>query len=306
MSNPVNCLVSVGLAVWIGGCVAAGGAPVAVNPRPAGVVDDLKDVGRQMFPAAAAAPQPGSQILGVAYQVLRFCVPADGSGIDSRMWDHINEGVVSQDRALVLQRNGLRVGVGRASSWPAVREALLAGGPEIRDHSAAVESGRALAVAMNELAEPESLFHYAADQRLLGASFRPGMLGLRVTADMPLANRAPLRLHAVPELRRPKTALQMRLDRQSGILEMEESEPFEALAFDIILGPDEYLVIGPTPPERSAVMLVGRRLLESSDAGQTFENVYVLAPKIMSSAGADQGDIQHSLGRGHEDERGAQ
>ncbi len=278
-------LVAIGLAVGAFGCVnpqasAPGGNTPAwakVNPT---LLDESVFTHRSVeTPSDVSTTALPTVALETYVQVWRFRVPAGRISATEQLWNHLDESIVAPRTSVLLSRNGIRVGVGRVASWPAVRAVLVLHEPEVAASTPLVSGGAPWSLELADITDGTPLFYFDSDDRLAGARHAAGTLCLRMEHLLDLDNLAMLTLHAVPEIRRDdvpaRTRMRLAVDSAS-----DRSDLFSALAFTMVVPPEHFIVIGPGPASRMP-HLVGSKLFNDTENGEDFENVYCIVPKIL-------------------------
>ncbi len=212
-------------------------------------------------------------------QVWRFRVPAGRISTTEQLWDHLDESIVAPRQSVLLRRNGIRVGVSRMASWPAVRAMLVLHEPEVSASTPVVAGAGPWSLELTDIADDTPLFFFNAQDQLTGARHAAGKLCLRMEHLLDLDNLAMLTLRAVPEIRREEAPI-LKRTRLGTELTVGPRNPFAALTFTMAVPSEHFIVIGPGPASGMR-HLVGSRLFKSAENGEEFENVYCIVPKIL-------------------------
>ena len=282
------------LAAGLWGLLAAGGVSGCVNPqrptpgayKPAWAEVNPTLLDESVFKrrdAEAASDLSATAFPTIALetyvQVWRFRIPAGRISATEQLWDHLDESIVAPRQSVLLRRNGIRVGVGRAASWPAVRAVLVLHEPEVSTSTPVVTGGGPWSIELADIPDGTPLFYFDSEDRLTGARHAAGKLCLRMEHLLDLDDLAMLTIRAVPEIRRddPPTHVRRRLAAEPA---GTPPELFSALTFTMAVPPEHFIIIGPGPASRMPY-LVGSRLFNSTENGDDFENVYCIVPKIL-------------------------
>lgn len=199
-------------------------------------------------------------------QIWRFLVPADSVSTSERLWNHLEESTVSVSDALHMRSNGLRIGVGNAATWPAIRSVLQDLDALTWNRAMVVDLGTPLCIEMRDLQAQLPIFSYTRDGGLEGARQAPGRLCLRVDQFMDLRRPGRAKITLMPEIRREKQLYAWDLAKATGPVPRESVQDFVDLAVTITLEPGEYLLIGPSRSIR-LTHLIGSVLLKQSMRG---------------------------------------
>jgi hypothetical protein len=282
------------LAASLWGLPAAAGAYGCANPQPSGpgtnqavwaevnpnLLDESVFTGRnaQGTPSSSSTASP-TIALETYVQVWRFRVAAGRISTTEQLWDHLDETIVAPRTSVLLRRNGIRVGVGRAASWPAVRALLVLHEPEVSASTPVVAGDGPWSIELADIADGTPLFYFDAADRLAGARHAEGKLCLRMEHLLDLDNLAMLTLRAVPEIHREIPSARDLIRVATGTAGAEPGL-FSALTFTMAVPPEHFIVIGPGSASRMP-HLVGSKLFRSAENGEDFENVYCIVPKIL-------------------------
>ncbi len=278
-------LAAGGLAVGVPGCAnPPPSAPGANKPAWAKINPTLLD--ENVFTRRGAQPAPDGSAtalptvaLETYVQVWRFRVPAGRISTTEQLWDHLDESIVAPRQSVLLRWNGIRVGVGRVASWPAVRAVLVLHEPQVSASTPIVAGDGPWSLELADIADGTPLFFFDAQDRLTGARHAAGKLCLRMEHLLDLDNLAMVTLRAVPEIRRDDPPARTRV-RLAAEFADNRPELFSALTFTMAVPSEHFIVIGPGPASRMP-HLVGSRLFKSTENGEEFENVYCIVPRIL-------------------------
>lgn len=213
------------------------------------------------------------------FYVWRFRVPEGQVSLSEHLWDHLDESVVSADEALVLRRNGIRVGVGRESGWPAVRAVLMMYEPEVFHGEPVVSDGIPISLDLDEVSAGAPIFYFDSHDHLVGASHPGGLMCFRIDHQPDVDDVGRLRLRVVPEIRQQQPAAGGRWSALLAPLMRQPVELFGQLAFSMTLSRGQYFIIGPGSATRMP-HLVGSRFLRNEENGIRYENIYCIVPRI--------------------------
>lgn len=227
----------------------------------------------------------GPQIVyQIRFDVVRASVPMGEISGSGKIWNYVNEDIVQAEWAANLRRNGLRVGLGSSSAWPPIRANLEA----IRNMRSTamtpfiVKGGAPLTVEVDRTPRDQVLFIYRPDSgKPVGADFRNSVNAFRIEYAIPPTELDSVALRFVPEirLRYPTTEQQFTLNG----FQPAPSEGLRAiteLAFDAVVPPDHFILIGPSPAVKTE-LLAGRALLTVMIDGQPYESLFFITPKVI-------------------------
>lgn len=226
--------------------------------------------------ALGAAP---ALALETHFYVWRFLVPEGQVSSSEHLWDHLDESVVAADEAIVLRRNGIRIGVGRESAWPAVRAVLMMYEPKVFHGEPVVSDGVPISLDLEQVPADAPIFYFDSCDRLVGASHAGGRMCFRIDHQPDVDDVGRLRLRVVPEIRRQVPPAGRRWSALLAPSRQDPVELFGELAFSMTLNRGQYFIIGPGSATRMP-HLVGSRFLRSQENGIRYENIYCIVPRI--------------------------
>ena len=241
----------------------------------AGVGDQISD----------GAPRRPTMILQISFDVLRARVPRGFFSQSEKIWNHVNEAVVPQDSAVLLQRNGLRVALGGTDSWPPIRALLEQQGPvETAQNSMILHNGLPLVIEPDQRMRDQTVFMFRPDATLGGASFPQSVNGLLIEYELAGAATDDLRISVTPQVRLPKQPPRLSWN-VPGYMDHPLVPPtrvFRELAFTVTVAPGQFIAIGPSRLIENT-HLVGSLLLCDEREGERMESMYFITPKVLNT-----------------------
>lgn len=225
------------------------------------------------------------------FYVWKFRLPAETISMSEHLWDHLDESRLAPSESMLLRRNGIRVAVGKESTWPALRQVLLMHEPSVWHSKPVASDGTPLILELDDLPAGTPLFYFDPQNHLVGARQAGGQMGFRMDPRIDLDRIGALRLHLVPEIREQKPQQARLRQHQMGPMRAPRTHTFDRLAFSLLLAQGEFVVIGPS---RASKMphLIGSRFLKSWENGELHEDIYCVMPRIYQrriSPGIDAG-----------------
>lgn len=223
--------------------------------------------------------RPVVRSIELVFDVVRADLPVQTIRHSEKLWNHVDElrpqGVSLGD----LARNGLRVGVASASSWPAFRAILASATDDIRRNEFVAQRGAPFVLSLGHLTEPETIFSYGKSGSLSGKTFSAGerLLVLDYALQPELSGAVELR--TMLTVRHDRGVLTW--ERQGGVI--RQTPEYDEHVFDGILpitevGPGEMLVVGPNAASENEY-LVGSRFLSTTKNGVVYETVFFITPE---------------------------
>jgi len=227
--------------------------------------------------------------LDVTLNVLHVEVPRAQRNNVGPLWNYLREDVLDQRTVLRLHRNGLRVGVGHAQDWEAVKAALDAA-DGVR--SAVMDPVRLppnypFALELDEHPREQTLFFVGDDGVLSGETWPRSRNFLRVSYDLNLTSPQRLRLVLVPEVRQRQEGWRW-VRHESGLVQMPEygGRAFGAAAFAVDLEAGEFLLVAPSE-QADLYGLIGGAFLCRRQDDQLFDSYIFLRSDVNRVAQRD-------------------
>ncbi len=215
--------------------------------------------------------------------VLHVRVPIETAGAVSGVWQYLREEIHSGVTQLALRDNGLRVGVGHADWWDPIRATFerVEGQITTVAQPVRVPAGFPLALELDTAPRDQTLFYVGRDGVLSGSTWQGSRNVLRVTYDNDPRDPRQVRMLVVPEVRKQEDGLRI-VRTPAGLWQVprHELQTFDAAGFETVLGPGEFIVIGPSVGELAAG-LVGDAFLRQDFEGTTYISYVVLRPETV-------------------------
>jgi len=259
----------------VGGASAAASAPsaLAASSGNSAARGSLSSLGRAVI------------VLRINFDVFRVRVARGVFSESGKIWNHLDEEAIPADTALLLQRNGLRAARGKLDSWPPIK-ALLEAETQVETSrsSMMVSNGLPLTVELDPRPRTQVLFLLRADGHGAGRTYAESTNSLRIEYEIPLTDTNAVVVEAMPEIRLPQTAARFAF-APDGLIEHPAQRParvLRELAFRMVVGPDEFFVIGPSSAAHQA-HLAGSLFLCEEIEGRQFESMYFITPRVVAT-----------------------
>jgi hypothetical protein len=272
-------LAGCALALLAAGCNPDGGAaawnpfaPSAEKPVTASASETETPRGAPPAPVADTRTNPGPLIVSA----LHVRVPQEGlEGVDA-IWNHLYEQVLDAQTLLTLRQNGIRVAVGHARFWDAVRAVLdTVEGRRVDDHEPIiVPRGYPLLLELDDHPHPQTLFVFDHNGSLSGATLPAGRNRLRLTAAMTSRERPRAQLFVVPEVGQQRDHpfwLESGEDGDS----REKCTTFPSCGVSVALSEQEFLVLAPADPQRNESLVGGAFLTDEIDGNRYYSYIFI-------------------------------
>jgi len=151
---------------------------------------------------------PGVAIKAVQFDVLQVQAPLGEFSRSQKIWGHLDEQAVGVETQMILQRNGLRLGVGSRESWPPVHAILQAVSRRIV-RTLPPSPPNSLSVSLQLNGEPldQTVFFYRPNGTLWGSSFPGATDVFRITWEFNSDNIEQVVVYITPEIRQEQSGV---------------------------------------------------------------------------------------------------
>ncbi len=227
-------------------------------------------------------------ILQTRFDVLRIRVPRGVFSQSGKIWNHVSEEVIPDATARLLQRNGLRVALGHPDSYPPIH-AMLENEPgaEMSNTSILLANGLPLTIAVDQhRTRDQTLFLYRADGTMAGVTCPMSTNLIRVEYSISIDTPNAVQVDVMPEIRQQQVRGNLAIN-ELGQLDAPREEPtrvLRELAFRMVVAPEDFVMIGPSPTVWPAhhggrSYLAGSLLLCETIDGKPYESMYFITPR---------------------------
>jgi hypothetical protein len=275
----------VGTCLLLAGCPKSGG-----NAGPSSWTDVFKPKPRltvttapadQDLTAGGSGGRQAVAALMLKFDVLRTQVPQGTFSESGKIWNHVDEQVVPAEMAALLQRNGLRVARGKATSWAPIK-ALLDAEKDVSSFGNAMtlNNGLPLIIELDAKPHDQTLFLFRPDGSWPGATLPGSMNLLRLEYEIPVDTPESVSVNVMPEVRLQAPESSLVTEGWTGQPVTPPTRVFRELAVRVLIGPDEFLAIGPSAAVRRSHTIGGLMLSQTVD-GRPFECMFFITPRIV-------------------------
>ncbi len=286
--------------VLIGGFMAWGCTSWSLRPArdrsprsPHEVAARRADSPRSATVNRAAGPGGPSDVVNLAFDLLRTELPVESIRHSKKVWNHVDELRIDSALSGRLARNGLRIGAASVDAWPAIRTILDSCGARAHREQLLPQTGLPVVVELGTIESSESIFCYAPDGRLVGQTFPAGgkliTFGYRVHPE--LGGYVDLKVSL--EVRHDRGV--MTWERRDGIIRQVpalDRRVFEDLSVLLSLKAGEFLVIGPSK-EADNEYLLGSRFFMRQRGDIRYEVLLLVTPSPYRTRTAESGVWQN-------------
>ncbi len=232
------------------------------------------------------------EVLQVSFDILQVRAPAGTFSASAKIWNHLDEEAVPAGVSTLLQRNGFRVGRGSDNAWHPIR-AILGSDDGIRTSRSrmTMSNGYPLLVELASRPGGRNLFLIRRDGTTGGVTLPAGRNVLRIEYAVPPEAPDALRLNVCPEVQLltppPETVV-----TDEGLRRVSPEPPartLRELAFQVQIGPSEFLAVGPGAAAGRLELLPGSFFLQEELDGTRYESIYFVTPRVLRrSASRDE------------------
>lgn len=225
---------------------------------------------------------PGSGQKAVQFRVIQVQAPLGEFSQSQKIWDHLDEQAVGTETQMMLQRNGLRVALGSAESWPPV-QAILDSVTKRNVRQLPASLPNSLSVSLQLTGEPvdQTIFFYRPNGTMVGNFYSQATDVLRITWDFYSDNIEQVVVYITPEIRQDQTGVTYKATPLGAAqVPVYEGRVLNELACRLVVSPEGYIVIGPGPDVEHAGLL-GKEFLVNQIDGEPYESILVIVPEVL-------------------------
>ncbi len=269
---------------------AVSGCLTGASGRSGGDASGERASGAEDFGAESSLlPAPGearpSNPRVIDFAVFQAQVPVEGNAAMKAAWTHMRETLFDRATAVRLHENGLRVGVGNAGWWPAVKQALeqIEGCRVSRSEPIRVPVDFQLSLELDSEPREQTLFVVGRDGVLSGGTWPESRNILRVVASPPRSDGS-LRIDVTPELHQRLEGWET-VRSESGLYEVPRQNrvSFDSAAFALDLAADEYVLIAAEDGRQGGV--IGGAFLTRAIDGRAYASYVFIKPYAVALGG---------------------
>jgi hypothetical protein len=258
------------------------GAPSS-NRQTSDRIPDADTAFTPLTETSASTDEPrGPTRAGTELFVLHVQVPHSRRPTAEKIWSHLREDVLDSELALRMRRNGLRVGVGRAQWWDAIKAAIDAIDGHHVNYMDAVRlpPGFPLALELDTEPSDQTLFHVQPDGILSGGTWRDSRNVLLVTCAPDLQQADLVQLFVAPEVRQRLPGWRW-VRTEAGLWQApkQNGRIFHAAGFAVTLEPGQFVLVAPSD-EADVPGLLGGAFLISEQDGRRYDSYVFLRPDL--------------------------
>jgi hypothetical protein len=253
-----------------------GCSPPQAPPQPAAAPEPVR-------PPEAEDRRPANRLFLANVRIAVIELPVGAATEKPDLWQGLDENQLQADRAIVLYRNGLRVGTTQAEN-----NAMLAKmfrnltGRQPYYGLLSTMPGVPMTLTLKQDQPPWTVFTIDPDGRTRGADYPAGNYVLAVSCRLNEDDPSKVLLTVVPQIRSRFLKTPMDLLNQDAATRSDwKIFGFEQVSFALTLPAGDIVVIGPSKEARRSSS-IGHGFLIGSKDGVPFETVLVLIPEVAS------------------------
>ena len=242
------------------------------------------------------APGVPTLVPGVATKALRFRViqvqaPLGEFSRSQKVWDHLDEQAVGIETQMLLQRNGLRVGLGEPDSWPPVRAIFDAVAKRtVRELPPSMPNSLSVPLQLNNEPVDQTVFFYRSNGTMAGSFYSQATDVFRITWDFNSANIEQVVVFITPEVRQDQSGVVFKATPMGAApVPVYEGRVFAELTCRLVVSPGGYIVLGPAA-DVNRTGLLGREFLVNQIDGEPYESILVIVPEVLDMTGQPAGE----------------
>jgi len=218
----------------------------------------------------------------ISFDILQTRVAKGVFSESGKIWNHLDGEAIPAQTSLFLQGNGLRVAKGKLDSWRPIK-ALLEQEKDLESSQTQTPkgSGAPFTMAIHLRPREQTLFIARRDGRVAGATYPDSTNYLQIEYGFSATNPDAVIVSVIPLIKLPHTEHRFEAGPQ-GLVEHPSYRPvkmFRELAFQMELGPDDFVVIGPAQNAHHG-HLAGSLFLCEEIEGRKYESMYFITPRI--------------------------
>jgi hypothetical protein len=235
-------------------------------------------------PSGNGSGKPKRYQIVVTLKLTNIEVPVGTASGSEEVWSYLEEEPVRSIDSANLGRNGFRVGLGRAGSWPdlvTVFKRMTGRSP--KQSLVATMPGAPLPIILKEKQSTETIFTSHGDRTVTGRDYPPGDYLLAVVCTLDEDDLSKVLITAMPQVRGAKSrkTFAMAEDGPSIVVKSEVYD-FAPLVFQLMIPPKGFVVIGPGANSRNPIC-AGHHFLVRKKEGMEFETLLVLTPEVFAT-----------------------
>jgi len=231
-------------------------------------------------PISSRSPAEMIQTVHLLMDVSRVEFPVTDSRHALNVWNHLDRLRLAPEKVALLERNGIRIGVGTDSAWKPLTAIFESAEATVGREQMAAQPGLPITISLGSVGESESVFVHGSSGGLSGKTFHGGdkslSLDYAVRPDLGGATDLVVRFEI------HKDTGEMTWERQPDGTTLQapglEHFSFDDLATPITLRPGEFVVVGIGDSDSNEQLLGPRFLMRRNAAGKV-EYLLCITPR---------------------------
>jgi hypothetical protein len=245
------------------------------------------DPGQSLPPLAMPGAGPGGNdsqqyLFALLVKVTSIEVPVGTASGSEEIWSYLDEERTKAFHSATLGRNGMRVGLADAASWPDLARILMKmTGRKLSEESYTAIPGQPFPIELRSNLPAQTIFTSYSDRTLSGSDYPPGdnLLTLNITLDENDSSR--MIITALPQIRSTQRSTDIvRQDSGFTFAEHPVTYSFIPAMFQFAMKDKDIVVIGPGAESRRPTS-IGYHFLLQDKQNVPCETVLVLAINLV-------------------------
>ncbi|MBI1826668.1 MAG: hypothetical protein HY287_18225 [Planctomycetes bacterium] len=230
-------------------------------------------------PISSRAPADAIQTIHLVLEVSRVEFPVADSRHARNVWNHLDRLRIDPAKVSLLERNGIRIGVGGESAWMPLNTIFESAEAVVTREQVAAQPGLPVTIPLGQVDESESIFVHSPGGGLTGRTFHGGdksiSLDYAVRPELGGATDLVIRF----EIRKDTGSMTWERQADGTTLQVPAIErfSFDELAAPITLRPGEFVAIGIGDTDSNG-QLPGPRFLMRQGNGAKVETLLCITP----------------------------
>lgn len=201
-----------------------------------------------------------------------------------KIWNHLSDQMIPAQTSTLLQRNGIRMGMGGPQAWPPIKAILDQEKPvETSSDNTTLGNGLPLVINLDRgRLRDQTLFLFRLDGTRAGTTCPKSRNMLLIEYALAVDKPGAVQLDIMPQIQQKETLGELTIN-QLGALDMPRQEPtrvLRELAFRLVMNPDQFVVIGPSANAWKIRVLTGSLFFCEQVESRECETAFFITPSL--------------------------
>ena len=195
-----------------------------------------------LAPAGSGRKDRDQLLKTINFDIYVFQIPAENVSYLDTIWQNLYTRQIMFDNYDAFAANLFSAGLGQISTWDKIGNIIRrAGGKKTENISLLLTAGRGEEFSVAQLHEPKTIFHVPSEGSMKETAVGSGKLALRINAEKIPTRRGVCHAEFMPVYLSPPLSSIPQLAARLKPSEMS----FSSLAFNIKMGPGDFIFLGP-------------------------------------------------------------